>query len=218
MKPLVHVVEDDLAMRTALMRLLQCAGFETRAYASAGEYLAADREDVPGCMVLDVALPGLSGVDLQAALAKREDAPPIVFLTGRGSIDMGVRAMKAGAVDFLTKPVQREPLLAAINEALARDAKERARSEASRMWRARFDKLTAREREVLGRVVQGRLNRQIAEELKTSIRTIKAHRAQVMRKMGVASLAELVSVAEQLPSDVIAGTQGSTLHRRSPAG
>src|SRR5262249_13221157 len=127
MKPLIHVVEDDASMRTALMRLLRHAGFETRTYASAGEYLAADRKDAPGCMVLDVVLPGLSGVELQAALTKRGDAPPIVFLTGRGDIDMSVRAMKAGAVDFLTKPVQREPFLAAVREALARDAGKRTR-------------------------------------------------------------------------------------------
>jgi FixJ family two-component response regulator len=198
MKPLVHVIEDDSSLRTALTRLLRRAGFEARSYASAGEYLATEQQDVPGCMVLDVGLPGLSGVDLQSALARREDAPAIVFLTGRGDIDMSVRAMKAGAVDFLTKPVRREPLLAAIHEALARDASKRTRNEASRLLRARFERLTAREREVYDRVVGGKLNREIADELQTSLRTIKAHRAQVMKKMEVESLAQLVGIADRL--------------------
>jgi FixJ family two-component response regulator len=198
MKPLVHVIEDDSSLRTALTRLLRRAGFEARSYGSAGEYLATEQQDVPGCMVLDVGLPGLSGVDLQSALARREDAPSIVFLTGRGDIDMSVRAMKAGAVDFLTKPVRREPLLAAIHEALARDASKRTRNEASRLLRARFERLTAREREVYDRVVGGKLNREIADELQTSLRTIKAHRAQVMKKMEVESLAQLVGIADRL--------------------
>jgi FixJ family two-component response regulator len=192
---LVHVIDDDGAVRNALSRLMRCAGFEVRAYGSAVEFLVAERDDRPGCVVLDVGLPGMSGVELQAAMARKESSPPIVFLTGRGSVDMSVRAMKAGAVDFLTKPVKREALLCAVESALACDMKARARSEQTRAARARFEKLTPREREVLAQVVRGRLNKQIADDLGTSVRTVKAHRAQVMAKMEVGSLAELVNVA-----------------------
>jgi FixJ family two-component response regulator len=197
-KPVVHVVEDDLSVRAAISRLLQYAGFETRNYASAGEYLVADRDPKPGCIVLDVGLPGLSGIDLQAALAKNGAAPPIVFITGRGDIEMGVRAMKAGAVDFLTKPVKRDALLAAVREALDRDALERTTRGALQGLAARFERLTPREREVLAGVVRGKANKQIAEELRIAVRTVKAHRAAIMKKVEVASLAELVRAAERL--------------------
>jgi len=197
-KGIVHVVEDDRSVRTAVTRLLKYAGIETRSYGSAAEYLVADRDRDAGCIVLDVGLPGLSGMDLQAALAKKGDAPPIVFITGRGDIEMGVRAMKAGAIDFLTKPVKKEALLAAVNEALARDAQERSKRDALTLLGARFDRLTAREREVLGRVVRGKVNKQIADELGIAIRTVKAHRAGIMKKMEVASLAELVTAVERL--------------------
>ena len=195
---MIHIVDDDRAVRTALARLLHAAGFETRTFASAAEFLIADRDDAPGCVVLDVGLPGMSGIDLQGAMAKMDRAPPIVFLTGRGDIDTSVRAMKAGAVDFLTKPVKRNALLSAVNAAVARDAKLRARSDEVRALRERFERLTAREREVFAHVASGKANKQIAEELGTSIRTIKAHRAQVMDKMGAFSLAELVRAADQL--------------------
>ena len=195
---LIHIVEDDGPVRTALARLLHSAGFDIRGYASAGEFLAADRGDAPGCVVLDVALPGMSGIELQAAIAKRDNPPPIVFLTGRGDIDMSVRAMKAGAVDFLTKPVKRDALLAAVGAAVARDVQQRTRQHELRSLRARFEKLTTREREVFRHVVRGKLNRQIADELGTSIRTVKAHRAHVMSKMETGSLAELVSAAGRL--------------------
>ena len=203
-QPVIHIVDDDGSVRTALSRLLHAGGFETRSYASAAEFLVADRDDSPGCLVLDVGLPGMSGVELQAAVARMERALPIVFLTGRGDIDMGVRAMKAGAVDFLTKPVKRDALLAAVNAALGRDNQQRARRDGLRALRGRFDKLTNREREVFMHVVSGKLNKQIAEKLGTSIRTVKAHRAQVMIKMEAGSLAELVRAADQLKGVTVA--------------
>jgi FixJ family two-component response regulator len=195
---MIHIVDDDRSVRTALARLLHAAKFETRTYASAAEFLVADLDNTPGCVVLDVALPGMSGMELQAATAKMEKALPIVFVTARGDIEMGVRAMKAGAVDFLTKPVKRDALLSAINAAVARDMQQRARRDEVHSLRARFDKLTGREREVFTQVVRGKLNKEIAYELGTSIRTVKAHRAQVMSKMEVDSLAELVHAADQL--------------------
>jgi len=198
MTPIVHVVEDDRSVRAALTRLLKIAGFETRSYASAGEFLVSERDPAPGCIVLDVGLPGLTGIELQAALQRERDPRPIIFLTGRGSIDMGVGAMKAGAVDFLTKPVDRERLLVAVETALARGIVAKARDEVERELRERIERLTAREREVFDRVVQGKLNKQVAFELGTSVRTVKAHRAQVMLKMEVDSLAELVSASDRL--------------------
>jgi len=198
MKPIVHVVEDDRSVRAALTRLLKLAGFEARSYASASEFLVTERDPAPGCIVLDVGLPGLTGIELQAALQREGDPRPIIFLTGRGSIDMGVSAMKAGAVDFLTKPVDRERLLDAVETALARGIVAQARDAVERGLRERLERLTAREREVFDRVVQGKLNKQVAFELGTSVRTVKAHRAQVMLKMEVDSLAELVSAADRL--------------------
>jgi FixJ family two-component response regulator len=197
--PVVHVVDDDDSVRTAVQRLLQAAGYDVRGYASAGEFLLgrSDR-DAPGCVVLDVRMPGPSGLDLQEALARLEVPVPIVFLTGHGDIPTSVRAMKAGAVDFLTKPVSREALLAAVRSALGRDAEARAARARVHAWRSRYGSLTPREREVFAGVVAGKLNKQIAAELGTAERTVKAHRAQVMEKMQVASLAELVHVAEQL--------------------
>jgi FixJ family two-component response regulator len=197
--PIVHVVDDDDSVRTAVQRLLQAAGYEARGYASAGEFLLgrSDR-DAPGCVVLDVRMPGPSGLDLQEALARLEVPVPIVFLTGHGDIPTSVRAMKAGAVDFLTKPVSRDALLAAVRSALARDAETRAARARVQAWHSRYASLTPREREVFAGVVAGKLNKQIAAELGTAERTVKAHRAQVMEKMQVASLAELVHVAEQL--------------------
>jgi FixJ family two-component response regulator len=197
--PIVHVVDDDDSMRTAVLRLLQAAGYDARGYASAGEFLLgrSDR-DAPGCVVLDVRMPGPSGLDLQEGLARFEVPIPIVFLTGHGDIPMSVRAMKAGAVDFLTKPVGREALLGAVRSAIARDAEARAAWEVLRVLRARYESLTPREREVFTGVVAGKLNKQIAADLGTAERTIKAHRAQVMEKMQVASIAELVYAADQL--------------------
>lgn len=197
-KPVVHVVDDDESFRTAVTRLLQIAGYEVRGYTSAGDFLISQRGDAPGCLLLDVNLPGPSGLDLQAALARHGVSLPVVFLTGHGDVPTSVRALKAGAVDFLTKPVERGPLLAAVAEALARDA--RAREAASRRGtlQALYDSLTPREREVLGGVVAGKLNKQIAADIGAAERTVKAHRAQLMEKMGVSSVAELVRVAAEL--------------------
>jgi FixJ family two-component response regulator len=207
-QPVVHIVDDDDSVREALSRVLRYAGFDARAYASAVEFLVAERDDAPSCIVLDVGLPGMSGVELQAAIGRRESTPPIIFLTGRGDVATSVRAMKAGAVDFLTKPVDRKALLTAVNVALACDAERRHRRDEIRDVRERFDRLTSREREVFAEVVRGKLNKQIAEAFGTSIRTVKAHRAQVMAKMEAGSLAELVSVAGRLETAQRATSQG----------
>jgi FixJ family two-component response regulator len=196
--PIVHVVDDDDSLRTAVMRLLRAAGYEVRGYPSAGEFLLARPANTPGCVVLDVCMPGPSGLDLQEAFGKLDAALPIIFLTGHGDISMSVRAMKSGAVDFLTKPVQREALLTAVRNALARDAETRAAQGRASALHFRYETLTPRERAVFALVVAGKLNKHIATELGISERTVKAHRAQVMEKMHVASLAELVRVAEQL--------------------
>jgi FixJ family two-component response regulator len=195
--PVVHVIEDDPSVRTAVTRLLRVAGFESRAYASAAEFLIAKDIDSPGCVVLDVGLPGMDGMELYSALSRRRETA-VVFLTGRGDVQMSVSAMKAGAVDFLTKPVKRGALLEAVGRALDRDRERRTRGRAVSGLRASFDTLTERERQVFQRVVQGRLNKQIADELGTSIRTVKVHRARVMEKMQVASLADLVRAADRL--------------------
>lgn len=196
--PIVHVVDDDLSLRTALTRLLRAAGYEVRAYASAGEFLMAEPGAVPGCLVLDVRMPGSSGLELQAALEKRPEPLPIIFLTGHGDIPTSVRAMRSGAVDFLTKPVKRQDLLGAVQAALARDAERRAARTQRATLRARFESLTPREREVFTHVVAGLLNKQIAAELGCALRTVKLHRGRVMQKMHAGSLAELVRVAEEL--------------------
>jgi len=201
MTPIVYVVDDDDSFRMAVTRLLRAVGYEVCGFASAREFLLARPESRSGCVLLDVRMPGLSGFDLQASFASGDVALPIIFLTGHGDIPMSVRAMKAGAVDFLTKPVKRPALLNAIENALARDEHTRTSRTALAALRARFASLTPREREVYACVVAGRMNKQIAADLGASERTIKAHRAQVMEKMNVASLAELVHVADQLQQD-----------------
>lgn len=196
--PVIHFVDDSESFRKAVTRLLTAAGYLVQTYASAADFLFARLGDLPGCVLLDVRLPGLSGLDLQDTLAKHQVTLPIIFLTGHGDVQTSVRAMKAGAVDFLTKPVKREELLAAVENALKRDACERASREQSSKWRSRFDALTSREREVFDRVVAGKLNKQIASELGTAERTIKAHRANIMEKMQADSLAHLVHIADLL--------------------
>ena len=196
--PLIHVVDDDESLRTALLRLLGAAGFEARGYASTGDFLLHPLPDRPGCLLLDVRMPGPSGLDLQAALKRQGITLPVIFLTGHADVTSSVRAMKAGAVDFLTKPVKRDTLLDALRRALERDALQRAaRDEADRL-RARFASLTPREREVFDLIVAGRLNKQIAEELGIAERTVKLQRAQVMAKLGAGSAAELGRLAERL--------------------
>ena len=193
--PTVYLVDDDISVLRGLGRLLAAAGLKVAAFASPGEFLRSFDPAGPGCLVLDVAMPELSGPELQQALAARRSELPIVFLTGQGDIPTSVTAMKRGAADFLTKPVDEETLLAAIRSALERDRSLRkAQEELARIER-RVASLTPREREVLERVVEGRLNKQIAAELGTVEKTIKVHRASVMQKMGVRTLADLVRLA-----------------------
>jgi FixJ family two-component response regulator len=194
----IHVVDDDESLRTALMRLLRAAGYAIRTYASAGDFLLNKPENAPGCVILDVRMPGPSGFELQEAIAKLDESLPIIFLSGHGDIPMSVRAIKAGAVDFLTKPVRKETLLQAVRTALAGSAERCATRELLHSLRSRYESLTPREREVFARVVSGKLNKQIAGELGTCERTVKAHRAHVMEKMQLTSVAELVRAADQL--------------------
>jgi FixJ family two-component response regulator len=196
--PTIHVVDDDDSFRTALTRLLRAAGYEVRGYTSAGAFLLTKMGNSPGCVVLDVRMPGPSGLDLQEAIGGRDEALPVIFLTGQGDIPMSVRAMKAGAVDFLTKPIQRAALLAAVHTALGRDAENRAARGKGNALNAHYEKMTVRERAVFALVVAGKLNKHIASELGISERTVKSHRAQVMEKMHVTSLAELVHIADKL--------------------
>jgi FixJ family two-component response regulator len=196
--PVVHVVDDDDSFRTAVTSLLRAAGYQVRDHASVGEFLLARPGNTPGCVVLDICMPGPSGLDLQTAFGERDDALPIIFLTGQGDIPMSVQAMKAGAVDFLTKPFQREVLLNAVQNALARDADHRTARDSLGILRSRYNRLSLQERAVFTLVVAGKLNKQIAAELGTTVRTIKAHRAHVMAKLQVTSLAELLHIAEQL--------------------
>ena len=196
-RPMVFVVDDDVRVRDALSSLLASAGLDVAVFASAAEFLDADKPDAPACLVLDLELPDINGLELQRELADRQ-APPIVFVTGHGDIPSSVRAMKAGAVEFLSKPFGDQELLAAIDEAIALDQTERSkRSERSELQR-RYDRLTAREREVLTFVVAGFANKQTAGELGTSEITIGVHRGQITRKMGARSLAELVRLADKL--------------------
>lgn len=194
----VHIVDDDTSFRRALSRLLQADGFAVREYTSAGEFLISSPERYNGCILLDVRMPGPSGLDLQDALRQRGIRLPIIFLSGHGDIPMSVRAMKAGALDFLTKPVKRPDLLTAVRNAIDLDANGRLHREQIRSCQERYATLTPREREVFRLVVVGLLNKQIASELGTSQRTIKAHRSQVMRKMQANSVAELVRFSEQI--------------------
>jgi FixJ family two-component response regulator len=195
---LVFVVDDDAPMRESLQNLLQSVGLRVEVFASAQEFLRSTRPDVPGCLVLDVRLPGLSGLELQQRLAPGDLALPIIFITGYGDIPMSVQAMKAGAVEFLTKPFRDQDLLDAVHQALARDRQARAQRAERAALRRRFEALTPRQRDVMARMVAGLLNKQIAGELGTSEATVKTHRKQVMAKMRAASFADLIKFADQL--------------------
>lgn len=197
-KPVVYVVDDDESLRRAMGRLLQAAGYEVCSYSSAGDFALRKEPRRRGCLLLDVRMPGPSGLDLQKALARDEHPLPIIFLTGHGDVPSSVRAMKAGAVDFLTKPVKREILLRAVRSALAQDQEDTRSSEELNELRARLATLTPREREVFQLVISGKLNKQVAGDLGMAERTVKAHRAQVMQKMKVTSLAELVHLSDKL--------------------
>ena len=195
---MVFVVDDDAPMRESLKNLIRSVGLRVELFASAQEFLRSKRPDRPSCLVLDVRLPGLSGLDLQRRTGDAGIEIPIVFITGHGDIPMSVRAMKAGAVEFLTKPFRDQDLLDAIQQALERDGKARDQRAALEELRSRFASLTSREREVMKRVVAGLLNKQIGAELGTSETTVKIHRHQVMEKMGAGSLPELVRMADRL--------------------
>ena len=194
----VFVVDDDVAMRRSLENLIRSVGLRIEAFASAQEFLSSNREDVPGCLVLDVRLPGLSGLDLQKRMAEADIEIPIIFITGHGDIPMSVQAMKAGAVEFLSKPFRDQELLDAIQQALERDRKSREQRAEVEVLSSRFDLLTPREREVMPLLVAGLLNKQIAAELGASETTVKIHKHHVMEKMRAASLAELVRIADRI--------------------
>ena len=206
LRAVVHVVDDDESVRDSLGRLLEFAGHQVRTHASAGDFLLTWPIETPACVIVDVRMPGPSGMELQLALSQRHDAPPVVLMSGYGDIPMSVLAMKRGAVDFLTKPVEREPLLAAVDSAIQRSRDLQAARHRRRAARERFALLTVRERTVFEQVALGRLNKQIAATLCTCERTVKAHRANVMQKMQAHSVAELVRIAIQLEADAEAVT------------
>jgi len=201
-QPLVIIVDDDASIREALSELILSAGFQPVCFASTRELLDADILDSPGCLILDVRMPGASGLDLQNHLAQRGNPKPVVFLTGHGDIPMTVQAMKAGAVDFLTKPVRDQTLLDAVAAGIERDIRQRAQSRVLKEHLSKLARLTPRERQVLREVAVGRLNKQIAFDLGISEITVKLHRGNVMRKMQLSSVGELVRVWEALPAEV----------------
>jgi len=197
-QPTVYVVDDDAGVRRAAKDLIETVGLRVETFASAQDFLEAERQDGPGCLVLDVRLPGLSGLDLQRELRETDNPVPIIFVTGHGDIPMSVQAMKAGAVEFLTKPFRDQQLLDAIAEAINRDRLARKERRELAELRLRHESLTPREREVMAFVVKGLLNKQVGGELGMSETTVKLHRAQVMQKMKADSLADLVRMSERL--------------------
>jgi FixJ family two-component response regulator len=203
--PIVHIVDDDPSFLRALVRLLRSMGFQVERFISAEELLEHRRKipDAPGCVIVDLELPGLNGLELQESLKQQRDPLPVIFLTGHGDVPSSVRAMKQEAVDFLTKPVCADDLVAAVNRAFAADAAVREARHQRLQLLALYEDLTPREREVLALVARGMLNKEIAFELGTVERTVKAHRAQVMSKMQVQSVAELVRITERLENSGI---------------
>ncbi len=196
--PIVFVIDDDPSVRKALERLMRSAGHRAETFGSAREFLQRQHHHGPACLVLDVRMPGLTGLDLQEALAAAGYTMPIIFVTGHGDVPTSVRAMKAGAVDFLTKPFDDQALLGAVRDALERDRAARRERAEVKAVRTRLEKLTPREREVLSLLVTGMLNKQIAYDLGITERTVKVHRGRVMEKMQAGSVAELVRLAERV--------------------
>ena len=213
--PIVHVVDDDASFLAAISRLLRASGFSVKTYSSAHEFLAQCNADVPGCVLADLQMPQMSGLELQSALAKTPNPLPILFLTGHGDIPSSVRAMRDGAEDFLEKRASKEKLLDAVTRALARDSREREARDRQRQLRMRFDTLTDREREVLSHVVRGQLNKQIAGDLGIHERTVKLHRTAIAMKLNVHSVAELTRLTQEagiFPDSSDPPPKGSSQH------
>jgi FixJ family two-component response regulator len=197
----VHLIDDDQMFRRALAAMLEAAGYAVEQYASAGEFLLQDAPRAPGCIILDLQMPGPSGLELHEALARRRDSLPVVFLSGYGDVPTTARAMKTGAVDFLTKPVQRDMMLAAVQAAIRRDANRRTKERQKREVQSRFTSLSAREAQIFWSIVDGKVNKQIARDLNIAERTVKTYRAQMMSKMRARSVAELARMATELEPD-----------------
>jgi RNA polymerase sigma factor (sigma-70 family) len=204
LKPTIYVVDDDLSVRDSTELMLKSVGFNVKTFGSAQDFLKANLREDLGCLVLDVRMPGMSGLDLQEKLVSVKTPLPVIFITGHGTVPMSVRAMKAGAVDFLQKPFEEQDLLDAINRAVARQRERKSKKDQAEELQLRLKALTPREHEVFSLLVTGMANKEIAYELGASERTIKAHRARIMEKMNAGSLADLVRFAERLktlPSD-----------------
>lgn len=197
-QPIVFIVDDDASMRRALTNLFESVGLKVETFGSAPQLLQAKPPQVPSCLVLDIRLPGASGLDLQSDLAKANIQTPIIFITGHADVPMTVRAMKGGAIDFLTKPVRDQDILDAVQAAIERDRKRRDLNKTVSNVRSRFDSLSSRERDVLALVTSGLMNKQVAAQLGLAEITVKIYRGQIMRKMGAKSLADLVRMSEAL--------------------
>jgi RNA polymerase sigma factor (sigma-70 family) len=203
-KPTIFIVDDDASVRQSTELLLKSVGFNVKTFVSAQDFLNANLQEGLGCLILDVRMPGMSGLDLQEKLVSARTPLPVIFITGHGTVRMSVRAMKAGAVDFLQKPFEEQDLLDAINRAVTQQRKRKSRNDEADKLQQRLKALTSREHEVFSLLVTGMANKEIAYELGTSERTVKAHRAQIMEKMNAGSLADLIHFAEKLkthPSD-----------------